>query len=354
MVTTTRPDTLRWLDAPAATIKLQPTPADNVTHPTFSVIAPVHNEEAVLLELYRRVHDVLQQTGETWELILVNDGSRDRSAPMIYQLHDADAHVVGISLSRNFGFQVAVTAGLDYARGDAMFLIDADLQDPPEVMLEMIRKWREGYDVVYGVRGEREGETWFKKWSAHTFYALIGRITNVPIPADTGDFRLMDRRVVDAIRQMPERHRFLRGMVSWVGFRQTGVTYQRHARYAGTTKFTLAKMLRFALDAITSFSYVPLQLASYLGFAMAALSGLSIVIVIALRLGGSSAPLLGQATTLVAVLFLGGVQLISLGIIGEYVGRIYDDVKGRPLYLIDAAWGIENNRSMPNTLARGR
>lgn len=355
MVTTTQPTTLRWLDAPAPTIKEQPVAELTITHPTFSIIAPVHNEEGVLPELYRRVHEVMAQTGEPWELILVNDGSRDWSAQIMYELHEADARVVGISLSRNFGFQVAVTAGLDHARGDAVFLIDADLQDPPEVMLEMIRKWHEGYDVVYGVRGEREGETWFKKWSAHTFYSLIGRITNVPIPPDTGDFRLMDRRVVDAIRKMPERHRFLRGMVSWVGFKQTGVTYQRHARYAGTTKFTLAKMLRFALDAITSFSYVPLQLASYLGFAMAVLSGLSIVIVIALRLLGSSAPLLGQATTLVAVLFLGGVQLISLGIIGEYVGRIYDDVKGRPLYLIDQAWGVEDGTgSAKHTREGGR
>jgi glycosyltransferase involved in cell wall biosynthesis len=341
MIATGRNDPIRWRDARADASRLHSATPDAITHPTFSVIAPVHNEEAVLPELYRRVRDVLEQTGETWELVLVNDGSRDHSAQVIHQLHQADQRVVGLSLSRNFGFQVAMTAGLDHARGDAVVLIDADLQDPPEVMLEIITKWRDGYDVVYGVRGERQGETWFKRWSAHAFYTLIGRITNVPIPADTGDFRLMDRRVVDAIRQMPERHRFLRGMVSWVGFNQTGVTYQRHTRYAGTTKFTLKKMLQFALDGITSFSYLPLQLASYLGFTMAALSGVAIVVVIALRLLGSSAPLLGQATTLVVVLFLGGVQLIGLGLIGEYVGRIYDDVKGRPLYLIDRSWGID-------------
>ena len=309
-------------------------------HPTFSIIAPVHNEEAVLPELYRRVCVVMDSTGEPWELVLVDDGSRDHSAQVIQQLHTQDDRVNGLSLSRNFGFQVAVTAGLDVARGDAVLLIDADLQDPPEVIPEMIAKWREGYDVVYGVRGEREGESLFKKATASGFYRLITHITNVSIPVDTGDFRLMDRRVVDAVRQMPEHHRFLRGMVSWVGFRQTGVTYKRQPRYAGTTKFTLGKMVRFALDAITSFSYMPLQLASYLGFVMALISAAAIVAVIALRLLGSSRPLLGQATTLVSVLFLGGVQLICLGIIGEYLGRIYDEVKHRPLYLVAQRWGV--------------
>jgi dolichol-phosphate mannosyltransferase len=282
----------------------------------------------------------MDSTGEPWELVLVDDGSRDHSAQVIQQLHTQDDHVAGLSLSRNFGFQVAVTAGLDVARGDAVLLIDADLQDPPEVIPEMIAKWREGYDVVYGVRGEREGETLFKKATASGFYRLITHITNVSIPVDTGDFRLMDRRVVDAVRQMPEHHRFLRGMVSWVGFRQTGVTYKRQPRYAGTTKFTVGKMVRFALDAITSFSYMPLQLASYLGFVMALISAAAIVAVIALRLLGSSRPLLGQATTLVSVLFLGGVQLICLGIIGEYLGRIYDEVKHRPLYLVAQRWGV--------------
>jgi dolichol-phosphate mannosyltransferase len=219
--------------------------------------------------------------------------------------------------------------------------MDADLQDPPELIEGFLRKWREGYDVVYGVRGERQGETWFKRWSAHAFYKLIGSITSVAIPEDTGDFRLMSRRVVEAVRQMPERHRFLRGMVSWVGFRQTGVVYQRHARYSGKTNFTFRTMLRFALDAITSFSYLPLQIASYLGFAIAIVSGLAIALVVALRLFGSDAPLLGQATTLVAVLFLGGIQLICVGIVGEYLGRIYDDVKGRPLYLVEQSWGID-------------
>jgi len=309
--------------------------------PVVSILAPVYNEEPVLPELYRRVREVMDELGEPWELVLVDDGSRDRSAAVIAELHDKDPRVKGISFSRNFGFQIAVTAGLDHVQGDAVILTDADLQDPPEIFPRMLDKWREGYDVVYGVRTSREGETWFKLLTAKLFYRLIYRITDIEIPLDTGDFRLMDRRVVNAIRRMPERNRFLRGMVPWVGFRQTGVTYQRRARYAGQSKFSsMRQMLPFALDAITSFSYLPLQLATFMGFGLAALSALAIIAVITLRLFGPSSPLLGQATTLVTVLFLGGVQLISLGIIGEYLGRIYDEVKGRPLYLVDRAWGF--------------
>lgn len=309
--------------------------------PTISLIAPVYNEEPVLHELHKRIAQVMDKTGESWELLLINDGSRDRSAEIIAQLYEQDNRVKGISFSRNFGFQIAVTAGLDHAQGDAVILIDADLQDPPEVIPEMIAKWREGYDVVYGVRTEREGESWFKRFTAKAFYRLIDRITQIDIPLDTGDFRLMDRRVVDVIRKMPERNRFLRGMVPWVGFRQTGVYYRRHARFAGISKFgSFRKMLPFALNAITSFSYFPLQLATYLGFGIAGISALGILIVIFLRLFEGH-ELTGQATTLIAVLFLGGVQLISLGIIGEYLGRIYDEVKGRPLYLVDKSWGME-------------
>jgi polyisoprenyl-phosphate glycosyltransferase len=309
--------------------------------PTFSIVAPVYNEEGVLPEFHRRLCQVMDPIGEPWELVLVDDGSHDRSAEVIAGLHQKDARVRGVSLSRNFGFQIAVTAGLDFSRGDAVILTDADLQDPPEIIVEMIGKWREGYDVVYGVRTKREGETWFKRLTATLFYRLIHRITSIYIPRDTGDFRLMDRRVVDAIRRMPERNRFLRGMVSWVGFKQAPVYYHRHPRFAGATKFSVSKMTRFAIDAITSFSYFPLQLATYLGFTIAALSAVMIVLVIILRLFSPAEPLLGQATTLVAVLFLGGVQLISLGIIGEYLGRIYDEVKGRPIYLVDKKWGEE-------------
>jgi dolichol-phosphate mannosyltransferase len=236
-----------------------------------------------------------------------------------------------------------VTAGLAYASGDAVILADADLQDPPELIPAFIAKWREGYEVVYGVRIHREGETWFKRLTAKVFYRTIHSITSVNIPLDTGDFRLMDRRVVNAILRMPERNRFLRGMVPWVGFKQVGISYERHARYAGDSKFTsVGQMLPFALDAITSFSYFPLQMATYLGFAIAAISLIAIVVVVLLRVFGQHQELTGQATTLVAVLFLGGVQLISLGIIGEYLGRIYDEVKGRPLYLIGEKWGFED------------
>lgn len=325
---------------PRSTMK-NDTLASSMALPTISLIVPVYNEEDGLRELYRRVRNVMDTTSETWELVLVNDGSRDSSADVIAALNSQDERVRGISLTRNFGFQVAVTAGLDAARGQAVALLDADLQDPPEVLPDMIARWHEGYDVIYGVRDTREGETWFKRATASAFYRLIRRITSINIPLDTGDFRLMDRRVVEAIRLMPERHRFLRGMVSWVGFRQTGVTYQRQARYAGSTSFTPGKMVRFALDAITSFSYAPLQLASYTGFGLAFLSAVAIVAVIALRLLGAAQPLLGQATTLVAVLFLGSVQLISLGILGEYMGRMYDEVKGRPLYLVDQRWGFD-------------
>ena len=247
--------------------------------PTLSVIAPVFNEEEVLPELYRRVCEVLDGAEISWEMVLVDDGSRDRSAEMIAQLHEQDSRVKGISFSRNFGFQEAVTAGLDHAHGRAVVLTDADLQDPPEVMLEMLEKWREGYDVVYGVRQTRAGETWFKKVTAKMFYRLIHRITSVKIPLDTGDFRLMDRRVVEALIHMRERNRFLRGMVPWVGFKQVGVLYNRDPRFAGESKFgTLRPMLKFALNAITSFSYVPLQLATYLGFFIALIALFSIVL----------------------------------------------------------------------------
>lgn len=301
--------------------------------PEISVIAPVFNEVQSLPEFYRRVRQVLDGLGVQWELLLVDDGSTDGSTDLIRQLASEDSRVRKLIFARNFGHQLAVTAGLDHCRGQAAILIDSDLQDPPEVMADLIAKWREGYEVVYAVRAEREGETWFKLFTASLFYRLIYRITDVKIPLDTGDFRLLDRQVVDVLKTMRERHRFLRGMSVWVGFRQTGVPYRRAARFAGQTKYPLGKMLKFAFDAITSFSYLPLQMATYLGFAAAMLSILAIPVVIILRQSGMQA-FLGQATTLIAVLFLGGVQLISLGILGEYIGRLYDEAKGRPLYIL--------------------
>ncbi|MDP2993581.1 MAG: glycosyltransferase family 2 protein, partial [Anaerolineales bacterium] len=251
----------------------------------------------------------------------------------ILQLAKQDKHIRPVIFARNFGHQVAITAGWDYARGEAVVIIDADLQDPPEAIPDLIAKWREGYEVVYAVRAEREGETWFKKTTAALFYRIVHRITDVKIPVDTGDFRLMDRKVVDVLKTMRERHRFPRGMSAWVGFRQIGVPYKRAARHAGVTKYPFKNMLKLALNAITGFSYFPLQLATYFGFAAAGLATIAIPVVIIMRLAGQGA-FLGQATTLIAVLFLGGVQLISLGVLGEYLGRIYDEVKGRPLYIV--------------------
>lgn len=300
--------------------------------PVFTIIAPVFNEIDCLDILHERVTEVMDQSGENWELILVDDGSTDGSTEKIRQLADKDERIRKVIFARNFGHQIAVTAGLDYARGDAVVIIDADLQDPPEVILELIAKWREGYEVVYAQRTEREGETWFKRVTASMFYRTIYRITDVKIPLDTGDFRLLDRKVVNVMNTMRERHRFLRGMSAWVGFKSIGVPYKRAARFAGSTKYPFKKMLKLALTAVTSFSYVPLQIAMWFGFISASISIIAIPVVIILRLVGSQF-FYGQATTLIAVLFLGGVQLISLGILGEYVGRIYDEVKGRPLYI---------------------
>ncbi len=301
--------------------------------PTFTIIAPVYNEAESLPVLFPRLKEVMDQTGEPWELVLVDDGSRDGSTDIILNLAKQDERIRPVIFARNFGHQIAVTAGLDYSRGQAVVIIDADLQDPPEVILEMIQKWREGFEVVFAVRTEREGETWFKTFTASLFYRLIYRITDVKIPLDTGDFRLMDRKVVNVMNSMRERHRFLRGMSAWVGFKQVGVNYKRAARYAGTTKYPFSKMLRLALNAITGFSYFPLQVATYIGFIAAAISIIAIPVVAIMRLAGNEA-FFGQATALIAVLFLGGVQLISLGILGEYIGRIYDEVKNRPLYIV--------------------
>ncbi len=299
---------------------------------TYSIIVPIFNEKDNLPELHRRVTEVMGRTGKTWELLLVDDGSSDGSADIIRALAKKDKRIRTVIFARNFGHQVAVTAGLDYSRGEAVVIIDADLQDPPELIHEMAKKWEEGYEVVYAVRTEREGESFFKLWTASVFYRLIYRITDVKIPLDTGDFRLMDRKVVNVMNRMRERHRFLRGMSSWVGFKQVGVEYKRAARTAGETKYPFRKMLRLAINAVTGFSYFPLQVATFFGFGSAGLAIIAIPVVAILRLAGTHF-FEGQTTTLVFVLFLGGVQLISLGILGEYIGRLYDEAKGRPLYI---------------------
>ncbi|MBI6545621.1 MAG: glycosyltransferase family 2 protein [Cyanobacteria bacterium NC_groundwater_1444_Ag_S-0.65um_54_12] len=307
--------------------------------PVISVVIPVFNEAAILPELYRRLVATLTTSSESYELLFVNDGSTDSSLGQMVKLSERDSQVRVIDLSRNFGHQIAITAGIDHAAGQAVVIIDADLQDPPELIIRLLEQWRAGYQVVYAVREQRRGETRFKKWTAALFYRLIRRITNVDIPVDTGDFRLLDRMVVEAFRQIREKHRFVRGLISWIGFRQTGVPYVREERYAGETKYPLRKMLKFASDGITSFSFMPLQLATYLGFIVSVLSFLAICWVLyQFLVARHTVP--GWSSLMVAVLFLGGIQLITIGLIGEYVGRIYDEVKRRPLYLVRQQLGF--------------
>jgi len=305
----------------------------------LSVVVPCFNEEAVLEETHQRLIRALERlTDVDFEIVFVDDGSRDGTRSIIHQLCHLDPRVRGVCLSRNFGHQLAVSAGLEEARGDVVIVIDADLQDPPEVIAEMLARWREGYQVAYGVRTVRAGETVFKRWTAKLFYRILNALSDTPIPLDTGDFRLMDRVVVDAFLAMPERDRYVRGMVSWIGFRQIGVPYQRDARAAGTSKYPLFKMLRFAFDGVTSFSVVPLRLAMWLGFGASTVAFLGIVYALVIRLFTDSW-VTGWAALFIAVLFIGGAQLISLGIIGEYVGRIYGEAKRRPLYLVQERIG---------------
>jgi polyisoprenyl-phosphate glycosyltransferase len=312
---------------------------------TYSVVAPVYNESATLPHFYQRITAVMGELGDPYELILVDDGSRDSSLETMRCLRAEDTHVKVLSFSRNFGHQIAISAGIDAAKGDAVIVIDSDLQDPPEVIPDLVTAWKRGYEVVYAVRTGRKGETRFKLATAKLFYRLLSRIAAVDIPHDTGDFRLMDRRAAMAMRGLREHHRFMRGLSSWIGYRQTGVPYVRQERYAGSTSYPLRKMLKLAIDAMTSFSYLPLQLATSFGFSIAGLSVLGIILTIILRL--TNRTVAGQATTLVAVLFLGGIQLIFLGVIGEYLGRIYDEVKGRPLYLVREALGFDEEGPDP-------
>lgn len=288
--------------------------------------------------LVARIVQIVEQLpgAPTYELLLVNDGSSDGTLDAVRAELRARPHVMLVNLSRNFGHQLAATAGIELAQGEAVVLMDGDLQDPPELIAQFVQKWREGNDVVYAVRRTRKGESFFKLLTARLFYRGIKRLTNVDIPVDTGDFRLISRRVVNALKRVPERHRFLRGLVSWVGYSQVGVEYDRDERHSGETKYPLSKMLRFAVDGVTSFSDVPLRFASYLGFLSSTIAIVYALIVIGSKLFSIVPPAYtkGWASTIVAVLFLGGVQLITLGILGEYIGRIYDEVKGRPLYLI--------------------
>ena len=300
--------------------------------PELTVVVPAFNEQESILPMYERLVAALEPHLAGLEVLFVDDGSRDDTWQRISELAARDPRVRGIRFARNFGHQAALTAGVDAASGRAVVIIDADLQDPPEVIPEMIAAWREGYEVVYGQREQREGETAFKKATAAAFYRLLRRITNVEIPVDTGDFRLMGPRAVAAFRSLPERNRFIRGLVSWIGFPQIAVRYRRHARQAGETKYPLRRMVRFALDGITSFSFLPLRLATWLGFAVSLLSFLYIMVVIVLKVLGINWP--GSTSMMASILFLGGVQLVMIGVLGEYVARIFDEVKRRPLYLV--------------------
>jgi polyisoprenyl-phosphate glycosyltransferase len=306
--------------------------------PALSLVIPLYNEAGNVAPLLERVSGALARLpgGLRYEIVLVNDGSSDGTLTAIRNEMKARPHLVLVNLSRNFGHQLAATAGIELAAGDAVVLMDGDLQDPPELIEDFVAKWREGYDVVYAVRRTRKGESAFKLVTAGAFYRIIKRLTKVDIPVDAGDFRLMSRRVVEALRRSPERHRFLRGMVSWVGFNQVAVEYDRDVRYSGTTKYPLTKMIRFAMDGITSFSDIPLRFASYFGFTVSAIAFVYALIIIGFKLFSLKPPgyTPGWASTIVTVLFLGGVQLMSLGILGEYLGRVYDEVKGRPLYLV--------------------
>jgi len=306
----------------------------------LSVVIPCFNEEAVIRETHRQLVQALSEIRDMdFELIYVDDGSVDATLAVLDDIQAEDGRVRVLSFSRNFGQQIAVTAGLEHATGDAVVVIDADLQDPPRVIHAMVECWRRGVDVAYGTRDEREGETAFKLWSAKAFYRLINRLSDVPIPLDTGDFRLMDRKVVNALLAMPERDRFVRGMVAWTGFRQEPVPYRRASRFAGTTKYPFQKLIRFATDGILSFSVVPLRLATWIGFIAAGLSVVGIVYALIMRLL-TDIWVPGWTLLFIALLFLGGVQLLSLGVMGEYLGRVYGEVKRRPLYLIKKRLGF--------------
>jgi len=314
----------------------------------LSVVVPCFNEQEVIRETHRRLTAALRRLEADYEILYVDDGSRDETPAILREIQAGDGHVRVVRFSRNFGHQIAVTAGMDHAGGDAVVLIDADLQDPPELLEEFLARWREGYDVAYGRRTERDGETAFKRATASAFYRVLRSLTAVDIPPDTGDFRLMDRQVVDALRRMPEQDRFVRGMVSWVGFRQTAVPYRREARFAGQSKYPLRKMLRLAADAVVSFSPLPPRLASFAGLATLGAGLLSLVAVAAAAILGRS-PITAGALALVAVLVVGGVQLLAVGLLGEYVSRVYRQVQGRPLYVVRDTLGF---RSEPKVLDR--
>ncbi|QZZ22099.1 glycosyltransferase family 2 protein [Leptothermofonsia sichuanensis E412] len=311
-----------------------------------SIVVPLYNEAPNIDHLLKRLESVCDALELSYEIVCINDGSRDETLSCLIEHHRRNSSIKVINLSRNFGKEVALTAGLDYTTGQTVVPIDADLQDPPELIADMLEKWRQGYDVVYAVRRSRQGESWLKKFTADTFYRIISRMSRVSIPRNTGDFRLMDRKVVDALKQLPERSRFMKGLFAWVGFKQTAIYYDRAPRYKGQTKWNYWKLWNFAIDGITSFSLVPLKVWSYVGLSLSILALIyASFLILRTLIYGVDLP--GYASLMVTVLFLGGIQLITLGVIGEYLGRVYEEVKGRPLYLVRDVYGFDS--PLPST-----
>ncbi len=310
--------------------------------PKYSCVIPIYNEEETILELYRRVSAVMDRLDGTVELVLINDGSCDKSLQLIREIHQQDQRVCYLSFARNFGHQIAVTAGLNFARGHIVIVLDADLQDPPELIPDMVEKWRQGYQVVYAQRTQRRQESWFKRLTAYVFYRILKNLADVEIPTDTGDFCLMDRQVVDVLNSMPERNRYIRGLRAWVGFQQTAIRFERDARFAGDVKYSFRKSLGLGVNGIVSFSKVPLRLSTYVGLLSAVIALIMALLVIYWRFSAIHSPLTGFATIAVAILFIGAVQLVSIGILGEYVGRIYEEIKGRPLYTLAEVGGFNS------------
>ncbi|MEH2395607.1 MAG: glycosyltransferase family 2 protein [Nostoc sp.] len=313
--------------------------------PKYSLIVPIYNEEEIIPELYRRLSAVMNGMDGPVELILINDGSRDRSLQLLRDLHQKDPRISYLSFARNFGHQIAVTAGLNFIRGQVIVILDADLQDPPELIPDMIEKWRQGYQVVYAQRTQRLKEGWFKRFTAYFFYRLLKKLADVEIPTDTGDFCLMDRQIVDILNSMPERNRYIRGLRSWVGFQQIAIRFERNPRFAGEVKYTFSKSLALAINGLVSFSIVPLRLSTYLGLVAAVAAIFMALLVLYWRLFLPHSPLTGFTIILMAIFFLGSVQLVSVGILGEYIGRIYEEVKARPLYTLAEVGGLHYKSS---------
>lgn len=313
--------------------------------PKYSFVIPIYNEEETLAELYRRISAVMARMDGPVELILINDGSRDRSLELLRELHAQDSRICYLSFARNFGHQIAVTAGLNFSSGQIVVVMDGDLQDPPELIIDMVEQWRQGYQVVYAQRTQRRKEGWFKRLPAYMYYRILRHLADVDIPIDTGDFCLMDRCVVDVLNAMPERNRYIRGLRAWIGFKQTAVKFERDPRFAGEVKYTFRKSLSLAMNGLVSFSKVPLRLSIYLGLFAAFVSVLMAFLILYWRIFYPSSALTGLTIVMMAVFFLGAVQLVSIGILGQYVGRIYEEVKGRPLYTLAEVVGFADRHS---------